>query len=173
MTEKKIWEKAAHMIHDAGGELIGRTRLQKVAYLLNLTGQGDGFVFEYRQFDLYSEELAEAIDIAKAFHLIEERLETADWGGRYSVFTFKDFVQKQTQDPRAEFIKAAAAMNAVELELAATAVYFKVVDKCEQPWEETQRRKPIKAGDGRLEKAKLAYQSLCQVKTPQPLPAMP
>ena len=33
--------KAAAIVRDAGGEIVGRTELQKIAYLLNVTGLGE------------------------------------------------------------------------------------------------------------------------------------
>ena len=43
---------------------MGRTRLQKVAYLTQLAGFAGDFPFEYRHYGPYSEELAEATEIA-------------------------------------------------------------------------------------------------------------
>ena len=36
---------AAEIVRDGGGRIVGRTRLQKVAYLLELAGFGGGFRF--------------------------------------------------------------------------------------------------------------------------------
>ena len=54
-------QAAARIVSDAGGSLIGRTRLQKIAYLLELSGTGAGFPFEYRHYGPYSEKLATAL----------------------------------------------------------------------------------------------------------------
>ena len=59
-----LHEKAAALVRDAGGKLVGRTRLQKVAYLTQLAGFARDFPFEYRHYGPYSEELAEAMEIA-------------------------------------------------------------------------------------------------------------
>ena len=56
--------KAAAIVRDAGGRLVGRTRLQKVAYLTQLAGFAGDFPFEYRHYGPYSEDLAEAMEIA-------------------------------------------------------------------------------------------------------------
>lgn len=170
--QKNPWEKAAHIVKDAGGELVGRTRLQKVAYFLELAGLGDGFEFSYRQFGPYSEDLAEAIDVAQAFHLVEEKEQIAAWGGRYSVFTSKNRVQSQDQTARAQFIQAAAKQSALALELAATAAYLKAVEGCSTPWEETQKRKPTKTGGNRLAEAREVYKHLRNMQTPKTLPEL-
>ena len=59
---KRDIDKVADIIRDAGGKVVGRTRLQKLGYLLELSGLGDGFSFEYRHYGPYSEELAAADD---------------------------------------------------------------------------------------------------------------
>jgi uncharacterized protein YwgA len=68
---KPDWQKAAEIVRDAGGRIVGRTKLQKVAYLLELAGLGDGFQFEYRHYGPYSEDLAGAIQMANAFRSCE------------------------------------------------------------------------------------------------------
>ncbi len=44
----------------AGGELAGRVRLQKTAYLLDIKGLKSGFQFEYHHYGPYSRELDQA-----------------------------------------------------------------------------------------------------------------
>lgn len=163
---------ATRIIADAGGNLVGRTRLQKVAYLMQLAGFGDELDFEYRHFGPFSEDLARGMEIATAFGKVSEEEKRATWGGMYSVFVLKD--PMPITDPlRAKFVKWAKEINAVELELAATAAFLFEVEKRPRPWEETGRRKPEKAGDGRLEKARAAYEELRSLTTPRPLPALP
>ena len=41
MTTREPHKIAARIVQDAGGELVGRTRLQKVTYLAQLAGFGD------------------------------------------------------------------------------------------------------------------------------------
>jgi uncharacterized protein len=71
---------ATRIIQDAGGELVGRTRLQKVAYLTQLAGFGDEFEFEYRHCGPFSEDLARGMAIAAAFGQVKEVEREADWG---------------------------------------------------------------------------------------------
>ena len=49
-------EKAADIVRAAGGRVVGRTRLQKIGYLLELAGLGEGFPYAYRYYGPYSEE---------------------------------------------------------------------------------------------------------------------
>ena len=168
---------AARIIQDAGGELVGRTRLQKIAFLLKLAGFGDEFSFEYRHYGPYSEDLAQAMEIAAILGPVKEEERTAEWGGRYSVYTLQQS-PGPVDDQRAVFVQIAKRLDAVELELAATAAYLYVyerigVDGMDNPWIETRRRKPSKAEGGRLERAVAAYSSLQKASTVRALPDLP
>lgn len=168
---------AARIVQDAGGELVGRTRLQKIAYLMQLAGFGDDFRFEYKHYGPYSEGLALAMEIAVALGPVKEEERLADWGGRYSVFRLGEHRDAPHSD-RAKFVERAKQINAVELELAATAAYLFMTKGVEglnfaNPWEETRRRKPSKAAQGRLERAICAYNDLRNSKTIKQLPELP
>jgi hypothetical protein len=162
-------EKAVDIIRDAGGEVIGRTRLQKIGYLLEATGLGDGFRFEYHRYGPYSEELAVAVRTARLLGLVDEKEYVTSWGGLYSVF--KVPTSASPVAARAELIRMAAAANPVELELAATAAFL-FREGNDDPWEETAKRKPEKSDSERLDRAKALYKKLSQVNTPVSLPAI-
>lgn len=168
---------AASIVQDAGGELVGRTRLQKIAFLLQLGGFQDVFPFEYRHYGPYSEELAQAMDVAVALGPVQEEERIADWGGKYSVYRYSGVSDTISTD-RARFVQKAKHINAVELELAATAAYLFAVEGIGKtspgnPWEETRRRKPGKAANGCLERSMQAYEQLRSVTTVRPLPELP
>ncbi|MGO9767984.1 MAG: hypothetical protein ACLPSW_00215 [Roseiarcus sp.] len=166
--QKHGWEKAADIVTAAGGQIVGRTKLQKIAYLLELCGMGDGFEFDYRHYGPYSEDLSDAIKVAGAFGLISEEERRAAWGGTYSVYSSQQ--QDRGDGQRATFARTAAAVGAIELELAATAAYLSSAEHCADPWGETKRRKPEKATDERLRAAKKAYALLQSLPAPRPLP---
>lgn len=172
-----LHDKAAALVRDAGGRLVGRTRLQKVAYLAQLAGFDDQFRFEYRHYGPYSEELAEAMEIAAGMRFVEEEERKTDWGGWYSIYKIGDCAALRTPTvaERAEFVTTAAHISVIELELAATAAFLYEKEGVGQgnnqdPWLKTAQLKPDKAKDGRLEKAKDAYSSLRKLKTPRSLP---
>lgn len=175
MTDSK--SLAARIIQDAGGELVGRTRLQKVAFLLKLAGFDDSFEFEYRHYGPFSEELADAIEIASILGPVREEERVADWGGRYSIYS----IEMQVAPPnemRSAFVRKAKEINAVELELAATAAYLFSQEGIGNrvpgnPWLETARRKPTKAAEGRLERASEAYEELRRCPAVKQLPELP
>lgn len=170
-TIKRDRKKAADIVRDAGGKLIGRTRLQKVAYFLELAGLGDGFQFEYRHYGPYSEALSEAVRTACVFDLITEDERPTNWGGYYSVYEMgPEGTGQQPDCHRAEFVQAAANISSIELELAATAAYLYIAEDQADPWQETARRKPEKATPERLASARQAYQKLSAINVPKPLP---
>ena len=168
-ASRSDFEKAANIIRDAGGEIIGRTRLQKVAYLLELAGVGEGFVFGYRHYGPYSEGLTTATQIGKMFDELIEEERLASWGGKYSIFTSDREPDDVSTEARKNLARAAAGADAVELELAATAAFLSSEGE-KSPWLETARRKPEKIGGDRLERAKLLYAALQQIETPKRLP---
>lgn len=159
----------ATIVREAGGQLVGRTRLQKVTYLRQLAGFGSEFPFEYHHYGPYSEELATATTIAGALDLVSEEERRTDWGGWYSIYTVAPAPSVE-EDRRSRFVRAAAEIGSVELELAATAAFLFAEEKVSDAWTETARRKPEKAGNGRLERAKMAYSALRALSTPCPLP---
>ena len=159
----------AAIVRDAGGRVVGRTRLQKVAYLLSVTGLEAGFRFDYKHYGPFSEDLAESAREANLLGLVNEAEQRAVWGGVYSTYSFAG---GDNPDPaRAPFASVAAASDAVELELVATAVFL-ANEGNRDPWAETARRKPEKAGEGRIEAAKELFRKLCAIRTPRPLPAL-
>lgn len=166
--KKKETQKAADIVSSAGGKIVGRTRLQKIGYLLEITGLGEGFEFEYRHYGPYSEALATAARNAAILDLIDEEEVQATWGGYYSIFT----TNKPANDDnsaRSELAKIAASVDAIELELAATAAFLQTKG-FEDAWEETARRKPEKATPERIEQSKNLYKELSKLPTPKPLP---
>jgi uncharacterized protein YwgA len=164
-------EKVAQIIRDAGGEVVGRTRLQKIAYLLSASGLENGFAFSYRHYGPFSEDLATAARDADLLGLIKENEQQASWGGTYSIYVADAPQQFTDTATRIDLATKAAKSDAVELELAATAVFL-AKEGHKDPWAETARRKPEKSDDGRVVKAKELYRTLQAIKTPVRLPAI-
>lgn len=171
-TERPDIRNAAAIVRDAGGRIVGRTKLQKIAYMMQLAGFQAGFDFEYRHYGPYSEDLANAIRLADAFGLVRETERVANWGGHYSIYEVTEESGGRAPGARARFCEHAAKLDPVELELAATAAFLNAVEGYEDPWQETARRKPEKATGGRLNKSKEAYKQLLALDTPVPLPAI-
>jgi hypothetical protein len=162
-------EKVAGIVRDAGGHIVGRTRLQKIAYLLSISGLEDGLPFAYKHHGPYSEALATAARVANLFGLVKETEQQASWGGTYSTYVVGEQSNFPVHSARRSLAAVAAGADAIELELAATAAFlFK--EGHSDPWGETARRKPEKAINGGIDRAKALYRRLSAIQTPVALP---
>jgi uncharacterized protein YwgA len=161
--------KVASIVRDAGGRVVGRTRLQKIAYLLSVAGLEDGLPFAYKHYGPYSEDLAFAAHEASLLGLLRETEQPASWGGTFSTYVANEQPSSFVSSARHRLAAEAATSDAIELELAATAVFLSR-EGYDNPWVETERRKPEKAENGRLDKARILYQKLSSIETPVPLP---
>jgi uncharacterized protein YwgA len=161
-------QRAAAIVRDAGGRIVGRTRLQKVGFFLEAAGLGDGFRFKYKHYGPYSEDLTSASRIAVVLGLMQETEQPASWGGLYSTYSTELVPNVHVQEARQRIAQETARADAIELELAATALFLAQTG-VQNPWVETARRKPDKA-EGRLDRAQALYGQLRQIQTPRPLP---
>jgi uncharacterized protein YwgA len=162
-------QKAAEIVRDAGGQIVGRTRLQKIAYILEAAGLGAGFPFRYKHYGPYSELLANATQTARIVGMLYEQEAAAAWGGLYSTYHSRLPQDVNAPQARRQLAQELVNVDAVELELAATALFL-ANERVQEPWVETARRKPDKADGGRLQRAHQLYQRLRGIPTPRPLP---
>jgi uncharacterized protein len=163
--------EAAAIVRDAGGQIVGRTRLQKIAFVLEAAGLGSGFPFRYKHYGPYSEQLTAASQRARVLGVMCETESVAAWGGIYSTFSTAAPQDLNVNPARRRLAQEMVNVDAVELELAATALFLSY-ENVPDPWGETERRKPEKAANGRLDRAKQLYQRLRQVRTPEQLPSL-
>lgn len=168
-SRRRDVDKVADIVRDAGGTIVGRTRLQKIAYLLEVTGLGEGFGFGYRHYGPYSEELTVAVRNARLLGLLSEEEKSATWGGYYSVFSAVGASSPAPLPARAQLIAETVDADPVDLELAATAIFL-ALDGYADPWSETARRKPEKAES--LVGAKALYRKLIAIKSPIRVPTI-
>jgi uncharacterized protein len=142
----------------AGGELVGRIRLQKVVYLLDQLGMNSGAPFEYHHYGPYSEVVSDAVTDAKFWGRIEEAVSfrIAD-GAPYSSFKTKTeapaVLGALNADDARRFLEKFAGCTSTVLELAATAHWLASVEKVPNWRAEIEVRKAGKTGNGRLDKA--------------------
>jgi uncharacterized protein len=160
----------ALLIAEAGGNLVGRTRLQKSGYILERAGLGYGFSFVYHHYGPYSEELSISTDYAVVLGDINEESKRTNWGGEYFVYSSKGQTQEKNKS-REELLKLVNSVNAVQLELAATAIFLHE-EGFNPPWEELSERKPDKATTENVEAAKSLCLKLAALELPTPLPKM-
>jgi uncharacterized protein YwgA len=162
--------RVANVVRDAGGRVVGRTKLQKMIYLLVASGLEENVPFVYKHYGPFSEQAADAARSASLLGHLTEKEEVSSWGGGYSVYTVEQAFSDDS--PRHALLGLGVNANSVELELAATALFLFKEEKSSSPWQETARRKPEKAAHGRLESAKLLYGHLRSIQTPVPLPEL-
>ena len=143
-----------------GNEIVGRTRFQKQAYLLDRCGADFGFRFMYHHYGPYSFDLVDGWIDASA----EGRITIDEYPGRYGIL-YSIFRIDESVEPPGKIGKLSAEIarksldkmkevSDIVLELAATIAFFRAegYDK-QKAVEETRVRKSVKAGNGRLEKA--------------------
>ena len=145
--------KIVEIVRDGGGSVVGRTRLQKIAYLLTVTGNESGLTFSYKHYGPFSEEVASAARNAHLLGKMQEVEQVANWGGSYSIYSVSEPTKATVSASRRLLATMAASADAIELELAATAVFL-AKEGHQDPWAETARRKPEKSDNGKIEKAK-------------------
>lgn len=159
MTERET--KVAAVLDAAGGELVGRIRLQKVVYLLDQLGFESGFDYSYHHYGPYSRDLENATLDATVFAGVKEKIaHRAGDGASYSIFSLAD---DTLVDPAAfgalsserakELVGKFKETGPTVLELAATAHWI-AVREGRTDWDaEVRKRKNVKSQNGRLEKA--------------------
>ena len=168
---KELATRIAAVVRDAGGQVVGRTKLQKLTYFLVASGLEQDIPFLYKHYGPYSELVAVAAREAHLLGLLLEREDLAAWGGTYSIFTADGQPGSDVPAARLQLARIAAGADAVELELAATALFL-AREGIADVWQETERRKPEKATNGRLDKARALYLRLSAIETPDQLPQL-
>ncbi|MER9900101.1 hypothetical protein [Mesorhizobium sp. M0130] len=144
----------AKVLHLNGGELIGKTRLQKSFYFLEKFGLGFGFDFQYHHYGPYSEELTTAAQDAIALGLVKQEKRVGSQAQPYSAFKLMTDVKDEPKDvARSRVLRVLSGYDAITLELAATADFLEVAGYVD-PWAETVVRKSSKASAERVVKAK-------------------
>jgi len=157
------------IVSAAGGELVGKTRLQKIAYILTAAGLSESLHFRYHYYGPYSDDLTLETNEAILEGVISSEDRPASWGGSFTVF--RTVVHCEVDESTRKIVTTACAYDPVTLELAATAAFLKG-EFTESYWEETAKRKPQKATDERLAKARDLWAQLLAVETPRRLEAI-
>ena len=162
-----------------GGKLVGRTRLQKEAYLLHRCGGNFDlpFPFVYHHYGPYSHALADGLlDAHDGERIqIEERL--GSYGIRYAIFRLKgdadapDGLGDLTASQAGSLVRAMQVVSDLVLELAASIVFLREEGGYGPDAEaETEARKPLKATAERMEKARGLLRELGLSRAPAAAP---
>jgi len=149
------------VLHASDGEIVGKIRTQKIFYLLEQLGMGEGFEFSYHHYGPYSENLAMHIKANVLFgNTIKEKLVPTQYGNAYSIFSLAEGGQFTPQsigtisfDDARDLIGKMKRVSSVVLELAATIHWLKCEEKISDWRPELKARKPQKATDVRIKQA--------------------
>jgi uncharacterized protein YwgA len=148
------------LVMAAGGEIVGKIRLQKVVYLLDQMGLNSGFSYEYFHYGPYSEDLAEKVedDVVFGYLHASQRRRLSD-GVPYVAYSAErsgDADLPGAYLPIGRVRTALAEMqrqSATVLELAATIHWLAVIEGIADWKTELVRRKGAKTGNDRDRKA--------------------
>lgn len=162
METKQRAETIARLINTAGGQFVGRIKLQKTFYLLQSAGLPTDFGYEYYHYGPYSETLTDAMNYGIAFGFFNETEKNIGNNCSYSLFSQNPASHVKDNLPKeyTQLAKKAATAVSVQLELAVTALYLTQEEHCNNAWEETKDRKRQKSANGQLEKAQQLYHEL-------------
>ena len=163
-TDEKL---VAALLTAAGGEIVGRIRLQKILYLLDQKGlNAADAAFHYHHYGPYSRVLDEAIERAKALSGVNEIISYrhAD-GAPFSVFSGRNGgtgakIGDLSFSEARRLIGVMKPHTSTVLELAATAHWLFAKERVKDWKAELIRRKGQKAREGRLE---MALSLLCEL----------
>lgn len=142
-----------------GGKLVGKTRLQKVTYLLDACGMKSGFEYDYHHFGPYSAEVASSADLAELIGRISSEEKPGFHSVPYVTFSTEeskpDRLGALTSKKISEKLSIMESYSAIVLELAATLHYLEHEEGYTQPGaqEEIKIRKTAKASPERLQQA--------------------
>ena len=157
----KAKEIVVNMIVLYGGELVGRTRLQKQAYLLHRCGGEFQLDFVYHHYGPYSFGLADGLTDARAEGQIEIEEKPGRYGIRYAKFRLRENIQqphglgKLTENDAFRLLRIMKEeVSDIVLEIAATIVFLRDEGGYgDQAVAETKVRKPLKATAQRVRQA--------------------
>jgi uncharacterized protein len=148
------------LVMAAGGEVVGKIRLQKIVYLLDQMGLGSGFSYEYFHYGPYSEDLAERVEDDVVFgHLVANQRRRLSDGVPYVAYSATgpgDGDRLETHFSMDRVRSALAEMqrhSATVLELAATIHWLNTVEGISDWRAELVRRKGAKTNNGRDQRA--------------------
>jgi uncharacterized protein len=141
----------------AGGEIVGKIRLQKVVYLLDQIGLKSGFSYEYFHYGPYSEDLAEQVEDDVVFGRLhaDQRRRLSD-GVPYIAYSASanssgdgDELGHLPEDRVGAALREMQRRSATVLELAATIHWLAVMEGISDWKSELIRRKGSKTSNGR------------------------
>jgi len=147
------------LINAAGGEIVGKVRLQKLVYLLDQIGVESDLSFAYHHYGPYSEELADRVEDDLIFRRVNAETRRRADGVPFVVYRAIDQAENQETTASLGTPRVRAALAAMQrcsatvLELAATIHWLAAVEELQDWRAELVRRKGVKTEHGRTDAA--------------------
>jgi uncharacterized protein len=148
------------LVMAAGGEIVGKIRLQKVVYLLDQIGLNSGFSYQYFHYGPYSEDLAEKVEDDVVFgHLFASQRRRLSDGVPYVAYSAERAGKGDELEGHMPMNRVRAALSEMQrqsatvLELAATIHWLVAVEGVSDWKVELVRRKGAKTNNDRDRRA--------------------
>lgn len=160
MTVKKAQSEIYALLVAADGEIDGRIRLQKIAYLLQQKSHQNVLNFIYHHYGPFCRELNDALDLAVSNNKLEEKKVNTSFGTSYSAFKLRESSSSgiesfvgQPMEQAKHLVAKLKMQPSVILELAATIHWLKEKEEVDDWRRELKIRKTIKATDQNIARA--------------------
>lgn len=121
-------ERLQRLVEAAGGTVDGRKKLHKLAYLCQRSGADLGQAFQFHMYGVYSPSLAQDVDAATAWGLLEEKPKPSA-GGAYEIRLLSEPQSAKLSPPVADMlgldtVRTLANESPATLEVLSTIVYL-------------------------------------------------
>ena len=113
----------------ADGTVDGRKKLHKLVYLCQRSGTDLGQAFQFHMYGVYSPSLAQDVDAATAWGLLEEKLSA---GGSYEIRLLSDLGPPVADMLGLDTVRTLANESSATLEVLSTIVYLWDLDLREE-----------------------------------------
>lgn len=119
-------DRLQKLFEAAGGTVDGRKKLHKLAYLCQRSGTDLGQAFQFHMYGVYSPSIAQDVDAATAWGLLEEELSA---GGAYEIRLLSDSQPAESgplvaNEPGLCAVRTLAGESPGTLEVLSTIVYL-------------------------------------------------
>lgn len=123
-------DRLQRLVEAAGGKVDGRKKLHKLVYLCQRSGTDLGQAFQFHMYGVYSPSLAQDVDAATAWGLLEEEKLSA--GGSYEIRLLSDPQSATLSPPASDMltVRTLANESSATLEVLSTIVYLWDLDLC-------------------------------------------
>jgi len=119
-------EKLAGIIGAAGGEIVGKTKIQKLIFLAQEKGFYLGYDYAYHHYGVFSPDLESDLRLGEAFDFftIEETLGQGN-PTKTSLVAPEEYAYSDSDDPALKMVRELASKRSRVLEVLSTMVYLK------------------------------------------------